>query len=78
MFDVYFEWNISESYGWRGLENGAKYGSSNIEAEGRKDGILHVFEIVNKEWVPKNTILRKSIISEAARMAEKYFLKHRG
>jgi len=27
-----------------------------IEAEGSIDGNLHVFEVVNAEWVPENTI----------------------
>ncbi|KAL3583880.1 hypothetical protein D5086_014941 [Populus alba] len=47
-----------------------------IETEESKDGNLHVFEVLNVEWVPKNTIRRKLEISEAAKMAAKYFLKH--
>ena len=33
-----------------------------IESKGNKDGSLHAFEIVNTEWVLKNTVLRKPII----------------
>ena len=47
-----------------------------IEAEESKDGNLHAFEVVNAEWVLENTIRRKPEISEAAKMAAKYFLKH--
>jgi len=48
-----------------------------IEVEGNKDGNLHAFEIVNTDWVPKNSVLRKLVISEARRMTTKYFLRHR-
>jgi hypothetical protein len=37
---------------------------------------LHAFEVVNAEWVPENMIRRKPEISEAAKIAAKYFLKH--
>ena len=47
-----------------------------IEAEDCKDGNLHAFEIVNTEWVPENTVLRRPIISDTARMIAKCFLKH--
>jgi hypothetical protein len=30
-----------------------------IEAEDCKDENLHAFEIVNTEWVPKSTVLKK-------------------
>jgi len=40
-----------------------------IKAEERKDGNMHAFEVVNSEWVSKNTIRRKSKISEVAKMA---------
>jgi hypothetical protein len=40
-----------------------------------KDENLHAFEIVNTEWVPESTVLRKPRISEAARMATKCFLE---
>jgi hypothetical protein len=47
-----------------------------IEVEESKDRNLHAFEVVNAEWVPENTVRRKPEVSEAARMAAKYFLKH--
>jgi hypothetical protein len=47
-----------------------------IEAEGSTDGNLHAFEVVNAEWVPENTTRRKPEISDAVKMAAKYFLKH--
>jgi hypothetical protein len=40
-----------------------------------KDEHLHAFEIVNTEWVPESTVLRKPRISEVARMAAKCFLE---
>ncbi|KAL3568654.1 hypothetical protein D5086_031305 [Populus alba] len=40
-----------------------------IEAEDCKDNNIHAFEIVNADWVPENTVLRRPRISEAARMA---------
>jgi len=46
-----------------------------IEAEDRKDNNIHAFEIVNTDWVPENTVLRRPRISEAARMAAQYFLE---
>ena len=48
-----------------------------IEAEDCRDGNLHAFEVVNIEWVPENTMVRKSEISEATKMAAKSFLKHK-
>jgi len=40
-----------------------------IEADDCKDNNIHAFEIVNTDWVPENTVLRRPRISEAARMA---------
>jgi hypothetical protein len=40
-----------------------------IEADDCKDNNIHAFEIVNIDWVPENTVLRRPRISEAARMA---------
>jgi len=48
-----------------------------IEAEDCKDEYSHAFEIVNTDWVPKNTMLRMPRISEAARMAAQCFLERR-
>jgi hypothetical protein len=48
-----------------------------IEAEDCKDGNLHAFEVVNTEWVPENTMVRKPKISEATKMVAKSFLKHK-
>jgi len=48
-----------------------------IEAEDCRDGNLHAFEVVNTEWVPENTMVRKPEISEATRMAAKSFLKYK-
>jgi len=48
-----------------------------IEAEGSTDGNLHTFEVVNAEWVLENTTRKKPEISDAVKMAAKYFLKHR-
>jgi len=48
-----------------------------IEAEDCKDGNLYAFEVVNTEWVPENTVVRKPEISEATKMAAKSFLKHK-
>jgi hypothetical protein len=48
-----------------------------IEAEDCKDGNLHAFEVVNTEWVPENTVVRKPELSEATKMAAKSFLKHK-
>ena len=39
-----------------------------------KDNNIHAFEIVNTDWVPENTVLRRPRISEAARMASLCFL----
>jgi hypothetical protein len=38
---------------------------------------LHFFEVVNAEWVLKNTIRRKLNISKVVKIATKCFLKHR-
>ena len=46
-----------------------------IEAEDCKDDNIHAFEIVNTDWVPENTVLKKPKISEAARMAAQCFLE---
>ncbi|KAL3609378.1 hypothetical protein D5086_000398 [Populus alba] len=48
-----------------------------IEAEDCRDVNLHAFEVVNTEWVPKNTVVRKPEILEATKMAAKSFLKHK-
>jgi len=48
-----------------------------FEAEDCKDGNLHAFEVVNTEWVPENTVVRKPELSEATKMAAKSFLKHK-
>lgn len=48
-----------------------------IEAEGSKNGNLYSFETSNINWVPENMMLRNLVISEATRMAFKYFLRHR-
>ena len=36
-----------------------------------------MFEVVNTEWVPENTVVRKPEISEAMKMVAKSFLKHK-
>nr|XP_034898411.1 uncharacterized protein LOC118036721 [Populus alba] len=46
-----------------------------IEAEDCKDNNIHAFEIVNTDWVPENTVLRRPRISEAARMVAQCFLE---
>ena len=46
-----------------------------LEAEDCMDDNLHAFEIVNTEWVPESTVLRKPKISAAAKMAVRCFLK---
>jgi hypothetical protein len=46
-----------------------------IEADDCKDNNIHAFEIMNTDWVPKNTVLRRPRISEAARMATQCFLE---
>jgi len=46
-----------------------------IEADDCKDNNIHAFEIVNTDWVPENTVLRRPRISEAARMATQCFLE---
>ena len=46
-----------------------------IEADDCKDNNIHTFEIVNTDWVPENTVLRRPRISEAARMATQCFLE---
>jgi hypothetical protein len=45
-----------------------------IEANDCKGNNIHAFEIVNTDWVPENTVLRRPRISEAARMASLCFL----
>jgi hypothetical protein len=45
-----------------------------IKAADCKDGNVHAFEIVNTDWVPENTILRRPKIPEAIRMAIRCFL----
>jgi len=45
-----------------------------IEAADCKDGNVHAFEIVNTDWVPENTILRRPKISKAIRMTIRFFL----
>nr|XP_034898165.1 uncharacterized protein LOC118036558 [Populus alba] len=47
-----------------------------LEAEDCTDENLHAFEIVNTEWVPESTVLRKPKISTAAKMAVRCFLEH--
>ncbi|XP_073259781.1 uncharacterized protein [Populus alba] len=46
-----------------------------IEAEDCKDNNIHAFEIVNTDWVPENTVLRRPRISEAARMVAQCLLE---
>jgi len=46
-----------------------------FEAEDRKDKNIHAFEIVNTNWWPENTVLRRLRISEAARMEAQCFLE---
>ena len=46
-----------------------------IEAEDCKDEYSHAFEIVNTDWVPENTMLRMTRISEAARMPLNVFCR---
>ncbi|XP_034899372.1 uncharacterized protein [Populus alba] len=48
-----------------------------IEAKDYKDGNLYAFEVVNTEWMPENTVVRKPEISEATKMAANNFLKHK-
>ncbi|XP_034898419.1 uncharacterized protein [Populus alba] len=40
------------------------------------DENLHAFEIVNTEWVPESTVLRKPKISAATKMVVRCFLEH--
>jgi hypothetical protein len=47
-----------------------------IESEDWKDKNIHAFEIMNVEWVHKNTVLRRLKISESARMAANCLLKY--
>jgi len=47
-----------------------------IEAENFKVENIHIFEIMNAEWVPENIILRRPKISKVAKMAANCFLKH--
>jgi hypothetical protein len=44
-----------------------------IEVEGSKNRNLHSFETGNINWVPENMMLRNLVISEATRMAFKYY-----
>jgi hypothetical protein len=46
-----------------------------IEADDCKDNNIHAFEIMNTDWVPENTVLRRLRILEAARMATQCFLE---
>ena len=48
-----------------------------IEAKDCKGGNLHAFEVVNIEWVPENTMVRKPKLSKATKMAIKSFFKHK-
>ncbi|KAL9376641.1 hypothetical protein Peur_030761 [Populus x canadensis] len=41
-----------------------------------KDDNIHYFEMVNVEWVPKGTVLRRLKILEAIRMVVNCFQKH--
>jgi hypothetical protein len=47
-----------------------------IKVENNTNGNLHAFEVVNVEWVPKNTIQNTLKFSEAAIMNAKCFVKH--
>ena len=47
-----------------------------IEAEDCKDENNYALKIINTDWVPKNTVLRRSKISKAIRMAVICFLEH--
>jgi hypothetical protein len=40
-----------------------------LEVRDCKDGGIYAIEIVNTEWVPKSTVLRRSRVSQAAKMA---------
>jgi hypothetical protein len=46
-----------------------------IEADDCKNNNIQAFEIVNTDWVPENTVLRRPRISEAARMSTQCFLE---
>jgi hypothetical protein len=45
-----------------------------IEVEDCKDGNVHVLKIINTDWVPENTVLRRPNNSETTRMVVKCFL----
>jgi len=47
-----------------------------LEVRDCKDGDIYAIEIVNTERVPKSTVLRRSRVSQAAKMAAKCLLKH--
>jgi len=44
-----------------------------IEVKDYRYGNIHAFEIMNIEWVLKGAVLRKTKVSEAARMASIFF-----
>ena len=46
-----------------------------IKAEDYKDGNIHALKIMNTDWVPKNTMLRRPKTSETTRMVFKCFLE---
>ena len=48
-----------------------------IKEKDCRDGNLYTFEVVNIEWVPENTMVRKPKILEATKMPAKSFLKHK-
>jgi hypothetical protein len=47
-----------------------------IEVEDCKDENNYALKIINTNWVPKNTVLKRSKISKAIRMAVICFLEH--
>jgi hypothetical protein len=47
-----------------------------IEVENCRDENIYTFKIINTEWAPENTVLRKSKIYEATSMTVKCFLTH--
>lgn len=48
-----------------------------IEAKDYGNKNIHTFEIVNAEWVPERTMLRRLKILEAARMIVNHFFRYR-
>lgn len=42
-----------------------------VETKDNANRNLHVFEVVNVEWVPKDTMRRKPKISKASKMVAK-------